>query len=313
MKVKSELVNKVIDCHTHCTGIDILNYLNYRYPTTADLIDFHEKMSKNGVDYSITFPMPTTLYYDGRMILQGEYIHSGISLFPYQIENEYLVKQIEHFKITNILPFLSFSIHCEVEKQVEHLRNLIEHYPVYGLKYHSKVEQYPVNKFGRGNKFLELAQEYNIPVVIHSEIREDSLPMNILSLAEMYPDVRFCVAHLACFSDVFFKEIDKKGYENVFFDTSPLSILIKPRNVYEYRQRIKTLNYNNPKEIFDYFYLRYSKKILWGTDNPWCYTGKLASEKKTNGSYYAKEISAVGTENIKKLSENVIRFLYGNK
>lgn len=313
MKLKNELINKVIDCHTHCSGIDILNYLNFRYPATADLLDLYEKMSGNGVDFSISFPMPTSIYYDGSKILQGEYCCSGISSFPYQIENEYLVRQIKQFNIKNILPFLSFSIHCEVDKQIEHLRRLIEQYPVYGLKYHSKVEHFPVNKFGISNQFLDLSQEYNIPIVIHSEIREDSSPMNILSLAEMYPNIRFCVAHLACFSNDFFKEIDTNGYDNIFFDTSPLSILVRPRNVYEYRQRIKKLNYNNPKDIFDYFYSRYPKKILWGTDNPWCNTRKLASENKTCGSFYAKEISVIGVENIKKLSGNVIRFLYGDK
>lgn len=312
------LIEKNIDTHTHCGGMDLSNFYKFRYPSSQDILDLDYKRQKANIDYQIVFPMVTSIYYDiPRYWKEAVFVPSGYSEFPFQIENEILLRQIEYFGIETMLPFLAFSLQDKVSEQVNNIESLNSEYEIYGLKYHTKVDQKNADAIDKESPFVDVARSMNIPIVIHTEQKGCSSAIGVIELASRHLDVRFCCAHFGGFSKQFFCELDKYPYDNIFFDTCPL--LARCADLSSSRgEEIMDLNYNNPIGVLEYFAQRFPNRILWGTDSPWTYYCAL-NKGEDNKSVvselgYEKEAELLLNSKFRNsISDNTVKYIFGEE
>ena len=314
MKAKLTQVTGMVDCHTHSCGIDVNNYINLRYPCTQDANILSELMQTNGIDFSLTFPMPSSLYYDSKKYWTEKiYCPSGLEDIPFCIENNYLLSELEFFDLNHILPFVSISLQDKVKEQCDFIKSLLLKHNIYGIKHHTKADQKGISDYETSGKpILELAEEYNLPIMVHTERNGISSPMAIFDIASKHPKLRFCLAHYAGFSKSFFQELDqyKTSYNNVFFDSAPSLFLI---NNIVLSDDVLDISFKHPVDVVGYFLTHYNDCFLWGTDSPWnCayplngsastiykYNDELLLREKAESKYSAYSIEAVN------------RFLFG--
>ncbi len=314
--VPASLAGQLIDTHTHCGGMDLSNFYKGRYPSNQDILDLDEKRRRAGVDFQIVFPMPTSLYYNIPYYWKHRtFLPSGYCEYPFQLENHYLLTQIEHFSLRKMLPFLAFSLQDKIAQQEGDILQLAEEYPIYGLKYHTKVDQKSADMLDMESGFVSIAEQLNIPIVFHTEQKGCSSAMGVLELAARHPKVRFCAAHFGGFSAEFFKELEGYSLDNVYLDTCPLL----PRCADLNRHRppdLLDLDYGNPQLVLAYFIERYPNRMLWGTDSPWtnyCLLGH-SQQTVTQEFGYLQEATALRNSGYQqKMTDNTIRYLFGEK
>lgn len=315
---KANKVSGIVDCHTHCGGIDAFNLINLRYPNVQHANVLYEDMTTNNVNYAITFPMPSTLYFNTKLYCENNvFIPSGIEDVPYALENYYLVNELNAFGFDNILPFASISLQDRVEEQCDYIRTWIEEYPIYGLKLHTMADQTPLHVFSeRGKAFIDLLLENDFPIIFHSDCEGISEPMGVFALASRYPKVRFSLAHYAGFNRDFFSELTQynRDYNNIYFDSSPSIHICSCFASLKGNHKIMDLDYSNPEHILSYFLENYSSCFLWGTDSPWLSPTSL--NKLVNGGIkYRDEVQLRKRVEIKGHSfkiATVNRFLFGD-
>ena len=116
---------------------------------------------------------------------------------------------------------------------------------IYGFKihtYHSKISANDI----RLEKYYSLAEELDLPVVIHSDINKEGNPLNIYNAAKRHKKINFVIVHMGLGTDHkdSFKYISK--LDNLYGDTTwvPYTDII---------EAVKVCG---------------SEKILFGTDNP---------------------------------------------
>lgn len=314
MRERLSSVNGLTDIHAHCGGMDLSNFFRYKYPYCQDIRDLESKRVNGGVDYVAVFPMPTTAYYDIPTYWRnGSFIASGYCDYPFELENLHLCQEIEHFRLYRLLPFLSFSLNAKIEKQIQSIRNLASQYPIYGLKYHTKVDQNnPTSLLTTGKPFLQLAQDLNIPLMIHCSIEPHFCGSNVISLAKQYPHVRFCCAHFGGLNESFCKELSVLSEENLFFDTAPLTALCRQMMKSPLRHLAEKADYSNPISVMKLFYEMFPTRILWGTDAPWYEACDLRSSTRNELIHYESESFTPNKLGLcEQLEINTNRFLFG--
>lgn len=306
----------LVDCHTHCGGIDINNFYQNRYPCTQDATVLHKTMQDSDIAFAITFPMPSTMYFNTRKYWEERvFVSSGFEDIPFQRENAYLLSELKSFGYSSILPFMAVSLRDKVQEQHDYLRALMESFGFYGLKFHSKTDQKPISAIEtEGAAFIELAEEYNLPFMLHAEKNGIASPMSIFSIASRHPNIRFCIAHFAGFSKDFFCEFDeyRKTYSNIFLDTAPSIFLISHTLP---GQDVLDLNYENPFQVLQFFLSNYRNHLLWGTDCPWLFAAPF-SEGKIFPVVYRDEVNLrknVEHEFTTFSTATTNTFLFGNK
>ena len=153
-------VSGIVDCHTHCGGVDIYNLISQRYPSNQHVSVLNSTMLTQGIDYAIVFPMPSTFYFNTALYCkQGLFIPSGLEDVPYGVENLYLLNEINAFEFDRILPFLSISVRDRIKEQCASIREHLVNYNVYGLKLHTLADQTSLRCFfERGKEFVELSE-----------------------------------------------------------------------------------------------------------------------------------------------------------
>ena len=176
--------------------------------------DLVEKANNQGVARIITFLFPSTSYYDPRE--RGK--ASGLQDFPYQVENEALLKSCECHK-DKVFPFLCIDPGVKQKEQLDRLTTLWDEKKFYGLKLHT---------LATGSKATDILKSgisdfiirNNIPLMIHSGIADPySNPHYILELAKEMPAVRICVAHIGRLDEETVSQVAAKV--NLFTDCSP--------------------------------------------------------------------------------------------
>ena len=312
----SDIAGDLIDTHSHCGGMDLSNFYKNRYPCDQNILDLEIKRVKDNVAYQVVFPMPTSIYYDiPKYWRNNVFLPSGYSDFPFQRENYYLLSAIKHLGLKNMLPFAAFSLRAEISKQEWELLKLAKEYPIYGLKYHTKVEQMGANEIDQKSEFVEIARLLDIPIIIHTEKKGCSNAIDVLELADRNRDVRFCVAHMGGFAQDFFNELGKYQYDNVFVDTCPLLAKCKVLESWPINE-IVDLNYGKPKEVLEYLIDRFPQRVLWGTDSPWTYYGKLDGKIEIdieNYGYHKEACIVRETGKTEIVMENTLNYLFGMK
>lgn len=206
---------EIIDGHTHASGIEAFNFFTPRLPSSQSIAELEAKMVRSGVAFAVVFPMPSTLYYNPRILLSDDTLQpSGLEDFPYEVENRALMYEVS-VSLGHFLPFLAIDPKEEVEKQVRFLREQKEYF---GLKFHPVATHSSIDDL-KGSLFLDILQERGIPLMVHSGRQRNALPESIFSFAQEHPGIKFCIAHLAGFDAEIISRAKK--LDNIFFDTSP--------------------------------------------------------------------------------------------
>lgn len=302
----------IIDVHTHC-GIDYCNFYRGRYPLGLSCVQLNSISQSNGVDYTVTFPMPQTIYYDQYVFSKDRKLlktNNDVCMFPFYLENEYLISEIQHFGFNNIIPFCSFSLHDEVERQIEYLWNIAENKKMFGLKYHPFYDLENIMKLEEYPDFVELIEEFDLPLIVHSGADINSNPGWALEFASNHSNFRINIAHMGGFKRCV--EMREKYFKrNVYYDISPCHSMCERLNE-NFDDNIIEIDFSNPQSVFAYAYEMLQGNLLWGTDYPWTYSAKLLRDNKIYYSY-ADEVELLkkmDSQIVNKVAwENVISFL----
>ena len=307
---REKLNGKIIDIHTHSVGMDLHHLMEGKYPISQNIYDLSKIVQDNGIDYAVTFPQCTTLYYDTSLIWgKNVFAPSGFCQFPYQYENFALVSQISKLHLDNLIPFVSISSQAKVSEQISYAHNLFDEFRIYGLKFHATTERSSVldSSF---KPFVDLAIELNIPILVHTAHDHYAHPMFVIELAKKHPELRICLAHAARFDMDVLRIIKKEKLKNVFIDCAPLlrlcSIMQKQPDV----QGVLFMKakYNDCLAVLQSLYNLLPDNTLWGSDIPW--NRYLDDDNKIVDYSDDVEILKEFEYNM-ALSNNSINFLFG--
>jgi len=288
----------IIDCHNHL-GVDLFFYLNGYHPYAQDLPAMVTEGRHCGVDRWVVFPMVSNLTFDVRAMRQAKLQPGGCETVPYAFENERMLQEVYQLYPDlgrHTLPFVILDPLREPVAQLKKLRELREKFPFYGLKIQATVIKSDVLALlhvGRG--FLEFAEEFNLPFLIHSSVAPEdtwSQATSILKVAEATPKVRFCLAHSCRFD----RECLDRVVElpNTWFDCSAHrihceSVIKGMPNVAPAARRFAA-DYRDPPAVLRALCEAYPTKLIWGSDTPFqSYVDQQYSLRST----YAEETACI--------------------
>ncbi|MFA7301647.1 MAG: amidohydrolase family protein [Candidatus Shapirobacteria bacterium] len=306
--------NVIIDSHTH-NGSDLSNIVKFRYPSSQSIIDLTNKTKLSGVDYVVTFPCPSDLFWfepatfhqRNKLVVQS----SPIEPFPHFISNETMFREIANFGQGRALPFANFIPSFEDTRQIEYLETKIKEDSLFGLKFHPLASQTSMALL-KDSPIIDFAQRHDLPILIHTGPDKYSNPLQLLELSRSYPNVRFCAAHVGQFQKNFIEPLVNEKPRNLFIDTSPL-ISLCFANRENISPNIYDLPFSDPQKTLHSLYSKIPDNILWGTDEPWT----TITNDKTGGVYcrvtYSDEVNllkTLPTEAVQKIAnKNTLRFL----
>lgn len=304
------LNGKIIDIHTHSVGMDLHHLIVGKYPISQNIYDLSRIVRDNGIDYAVTFPQCTTLYYDTSLIWEKSiFAPSGFCQFPYQYENFALVSQISKLHLDNLIPFISISSRAKASEQISYAHSLWGEFGIYGLKFHPTTERSSVVDFSF-KPFIDLAIDLNIPILVHTAHDHYAHPMHAIEIARRHPKLRICLAHAARFDQEVLNIIKKEKFKNVFIDCAPLvrlcSIMQKQPN--QEGVLFMKANYNDCLSVLQSLYNILPDNILWGSDIP----ANRFLDETNNIVDYTDDVKVLKQfEHIKTISKNSINFLFG--
>jgi predicted TIM-barrel fold metal-dependent hydrolase len=254
-----------------------------------------------GVDRWITFPMVTNLSLNIEKMRSEQYVTEGaLEPVPYAWENRHLVEEIHELfpeEGASVIPVAMFDPGRNTPGQTKALEELHARYRFYALKTQPTIIQSPIKQLNDvGGVFLELAEKWNIPLIIHSSVLPADIwsqAHDIIDIAEANPDVRFCVAH-SCRFDV--ECLDRiAALDNCWFDCSAhgihcdLAVQDSPV-VAPVEKRFKS-NYADPAEVLRDLAAAYPNKLMWGSDSPYqSFVANAQGERLALLSTYEKEV-----------------------
>jgi len=259
----------LIDAHTH-VGADLHFYLLGHYPYAQDWPALVRAGDAEGIDSFVVFPMPGNLYLFGKLAV-------GEKPVPYAFENRRLMVEIngcfpEH--APRAIPFWMIDSSREQKSQIAELRRLREEFSCAGLKLQATMLKSFVGDLLReGGVFLDLAEEWDVPFLIHSSIDPADIwsPMQkILDVVASRPKVRFNVAHSCRFDR---EALDRlAALDNAWFDCSAHRIhcrlaLLDHAAVASAERRFPS-DYQDPTAVLAALHQAYPGKLLWGSDAP---------------------------------------------
>ncbi len=268
----------LIDGHTH-VGADAALFYGGSFPYALSAEDAVLRMDLNDVRYAVCFPFVYTAYFSLSEFVQNRFTRSDgdLSPVPYELENQRLCREIyEAFPDTSrrLLPFAFFDPGREPDGQVAALENLIERYPVFGLKTAaSYLQSHVTDLLSEGRCLLDFAARNDLPVTLHTAVMSGDPWANvfeILKVAEARPDVRFALAHTCRFDRRALEKADSLA--NCFVDFSAFHIHCKLA-----RQNHAAVACEDHRFAADYashadamqaIAEAYPNTMLWGTDTP---------------------------------------------
>ena len=292
----------LIDAHNHI-GADLFFYLNGFYPYAQDLPTLVTEGRRHGIDRWIVFPMVATAWFDLAAMRRGELRPGGPEKVPYAFENERMLREIyELFPdlVRLTLPFVMLDPMREPVAQVAKLRELHREFPFYGLKMQATMIKADAGALlGAGRCFLELAEELDLPILMHSSVAEND-PWSeaglLLRIAEASPRVRFSLAHSCRFDRIYLDRVAE--LPNTWFDCSAhrihcegaareLDFVAKPTRRFP-------ADYNNPGAVLRALAEAYPTKLIWGSDTPFqTFAARENGSVLSLRSTYEEEIACV--------------------
>ena len=312
----------IIDCHNHI-GVDLLFYLRGEFPYAQDLYRMVTEGSALGVDRWIVFPLVSNLSLDFQQMREGKIAFPGFENVPYAFENRRTLREIYELfpnlgRLT--LPFVMVDPMRETEAQAAELRKLRDEFRFYGLKIQSTVIQSDIKcLLQQGRVFLELAQEWDIPFIIHSSVfAEDrwAQASDILDIAQANPKVRFCLAHSCRFDRECLDRVN--SLPNAWFDCSAHCIhcdaAVRDLPIIASKPRRFASDYRDAGKALADLSAAYPKKLLWGSDSPfYSYVGRFDGGLLALMSSYERETNALKSQTAQVIANvagrNILDFL----
>jgi len=266
----------LIDIHNH-VGVDLLFYLNRHHPYAQSWPVLAKEAEENGIGMLGVFPMVSHLALGIEGMRRGVVDPAGaLEPVPYEFENRRLVSELAMFPelAGRAIPVWMVDPGRSCIWQVEALRKLRETAVCRMLKIQGTIIQSKVSELLRGGEcFLDLAEEWNVPFIIHSSVRPDdrwSQVSDILEIAEQRPGVRFCVAHSCRFDHAGLEKVAE--LPNTWFDCSAHRIhcmlaakddpAVAPAN------RRFPADYRDTGAVLAKLAEAYPNKLCWGSDSP---------------------------------------------
>ena len=294
----------IIDCHNH-VGVDVLFYLHGDFPYAQHLVAMVEEGGALGVDRWIVFPFVSHMALDTSGFLTNEIREGGMQLtqVPYALENRRLLKEIYDLfpeYAPRLLPFIMVDPMRNPAAQAEELRRLRKDYPFYGIKMQTTILQSDIKHLrNRGKVFLELAEEWDLPLLIHSSVAESDLwaqASDILDIAEENPQVRFCLAHSCRYDKECLDRVN--ALPNTWFDNSAHCIhcegAVNDMPFIAPRHRRFDSDYTDPARVIADLAAAYPTKFMWGSDSPfYSYAAEINHEIVRLICTYEKEVKAL--------------------
>ncbi|MEG1583915.1 MAG: amidohydrolase family protein [Anaerovorax sp.] len=122
----------------------------------------------------------------------------------------------------------------EGEKAISEIRNSVEKCGFKAIKLHPLFQAYRAND-DCVFPIAELAEELNVPLMIHSGHAPFSLPWSIAQLAERYPKVKVVMIHMGHGHGVYIQAaLDMaEKYDNIYLETSGMPMQNKIKEAYE--------------------------------------------------------------------------------
>ena len=313
----------IIDCHNH-VGVDLLFYLRGEFPYAQHLSAMISEGGALGVDRWIVFPMVSNLSLDFAKMREGKIKFPGeFESVPYAFENRRMLQEIyELFPALGkkTLPFVMLDPMRATKAQAKELRKLRGKYKFFGLKIQSTILQSDINALAKqGRCFLELAEEWDVPFLIHSSVNSSdkwAQAKDILKIAEANPRIRFCLAHSCRFDKECLDRVNE--LPNTWFDNSAHCIhcdcAVKNLSVVATKKRRFDSDYSKPARVIADLAEAYPNKFMWGSDSPfYSYVGRLDGGVLSLVSSYEKEMDALKAQTAKVLQriaeKNTLRFL----
>lgn len=266
-----------IDCHNH-VGVELLMYLRGEFPYGQMLPTMVEEGRAAGVTHWIVFPMVSNLSLDIAALREGKVAGGGLEAVPYAFENRRLLQEVHSLfpqYAGVVFPFAMFDPMREPQKQVIALRALRQEFSFFGLKTQTTIIQsYIKCLLEEGRVLLELAEEWDLPVLIHSSVFPGdpwAQARDILDILESTPEVHFCVAHSCRFDRT---QLDRiAALPNAWFDCSAhiihcqLAVADSP-HVAPWERRFPS-DYTRPEVVLRDLAEAYPDKLIWGSDSPY--------------------------------------------
>ena len=292
----------LIDCHNHL-GVDLFFYLNGYHPYCQDLPAMVTEGRHCGVDRWVVFPMIANLTFDVAAMRRTELKGGGCEDVPYAFENERMLRELYELYPDlgrNTLPFAILDPLRSPAPQIARLRDLHRRYPFYGLKIQPTMIQSDIGSLLReGRGFLELAEELDLPFLIHSSVAPEdtwSQAKTILRVAEATPRVRFCLAHSCRFDRECLDRVAE--LPNTWFDCSAHRIhcegVVKGLGFVAPPARRFASAYTDPSRVLRDLAEAYPRKLLWGSDTPFqSYVAHIDGTFVSLRSTYEAEVACV--------------------
>lgn len=275
--MKNETLDQgLIDIHNH-VGVDLLFYLNGHHPYAQSWPVLAREAESCGIRTLGVFPMVSHLALGIEGMRRGVVDPAGaLEAVPYEFENSRLVSELAMFPeyADRAIPVWMVDPARNSLGQISALRKLRETAVCRMLKLQGTIIQSRVIELlGSGECFLDLAEEWNVPFIIHSSVRPDdvwSQVADILKVAEQRPGVRFCVAHSCRFD---WAGLDRVAeLPNTWFDCSAHRIhcmlaakddpAVAPSN------RRFPADYRDTGAVLAKLAEAYPDKLCWGSDSP---------------------------------------------
>ncbi|MCK4401240.1 amidohydrolase family protein [bacterium] len=319
----------IIDGHSHI-GVNYKNYLSYSYPYCLSFEDLVVRMKYLGISYSVIFSMDSSYYTVEPEASKEIKTNEVFSKFPYEIENQSMLKEIyEVFPEYSdmALPFVLFDPSRKTSEQAELLEELHKRYPLFGLKTIPTYIHAFVNDLEtKGSPILDFAVRHDLPITFHSSYYKGdpwASVFDIIKFAEKHAEIRICLAHSARFVKSVLERASK--LENCFVDLSAFhihcilaqqkSLAIPPSG-----ERIEA-DYSDPSSVMDKIVSNYPDTIIWGSDTPYNYfiqkyydiNGNLIDTSlKSSFDMEMKILKNLSEDKISKITyKNTLKYLFG--
>lgn len=263
----------IIDCHSHI-GQDDRLYRSGAHPYAQDLPTMTGIGGSHGVTNWIAFPFVSYL---GQPDTDLPPPPDGLGA-PYAWENLRLAGElrVQYPELgRSCLQFAILDPARRVNEQIAALRSLRSRYPIAGLKIQATIIASPISALREsGAGFLDLAAEWDIPVLIHTSVAADdpwSPAGEIVSIAASRPDVRFCLAHSCRFDRPVLDQVAE--LPNAWFDCSAHLIhclgVVRELPIIARPDRRFRSDFRDPVQVLADLAQAYPGKLLWGSDSPY--------------------------------------------
>ncbi len=295
----------LIDCHNH-VGADLLFYLHGDFPYAQHLVAMHDQGRALGIDRWIVFPFVMHAALDPSTFMTTGEIREGpgrLHDVPYAFENRRLLREINTLfpeEGKRMLPFVMADPMRNTAAQAAELRKLRQEHRIYGIKMQTTILQADIKHLrDSGRVFVELAEEWDIPFLIHSSVAESdpwAQASDILDIAEENPRVRFCLAHSCRYDKECLDRVNE--LPNTWFDCSAHCIhcegAVQDLPYIAPRARRFDTDYSDPARVIADLAAAYPRKFMWGSDSPYySYAAEINGQVVRLISTYEREVAAL--------------------